>query len=95
MNASEFLEYLRIQRVKVHLVNGQLQAKAPPGVLTDWERAQLARLKPEIIALLSGAATSTAPGPPTTIGQPARVFYPADHLDPIEATLAKGEVTNV
>ena len=58
MNTTEFLSILRERNVRLWVDNGRLKCDAPPGVLDDGLRAQLAARKEELLTLIAGAETA-------------------------------------
>jgi thioesterase domain-containing protein len=71
VNTSAFLAGLRERGVRLSVRNGVLKADAPPGVIDDALRAQLAERKQELMTLISeaeaaaGAPRSLVPLKPT------------------------------
>lgn len=63
MTALKLISTLESRGVKLEAVAGKLNCHGVRGVLTDADRADLTRLKPEILALLS---TTAPPAPAPT-----------------------------
>ena len=57
MTASELLDHVRKQGVRLWVDSGQVRYRAPRDVLTEALRAQLAAHKSEILALLRATSS--------------------------------------
>jgi thioesterase domain-containing protein len=58
MTTAQFLSTLRERGVRLSAENGRLKCDAPPGILDDALRAQLADRKEELLTLIAGAETA-------------------------------------
>ena len=58
MTTADFLSSLRERGVRLSVEDGRLKCDAPPGILDDGLRAQLAARKQELLALIAGAETA-------------------------------------
>ena len=58
MTTADFLSSLRERGVRLSVEDGRLKCDAPPGVLDDGLRAQLAARKQELLALIAEAETT-------------------------------------
>ncbi|MBO1058903.1 MAG: hypothetical protein HEQ27_21315 [Dolichospermum sp. JUN01] len=59
MNTINFLSQLRSLEITISLEGEELKIKAPKGVITPSLKAEIVQRKPEIIAVLQEAKTST------------------------------------
>jgi len=57
MKTTVLLDQFKARGVVIEANGDRLKLTAPTGVLTDDDRAELRRLKPELLLLLSGAAS--------------------------------------
>jgi thioesterase domain-containing protein len=58
MTTAYFLSTLRERGVRLSVEDGRLKCDAPPGILDDGLRAQLAARKEELLALIAGAESA-------------------------------------
>lgn len=74
-NALEFLSFLHARRVALWVVAGALRVDVPRGALTDDDRASMAALVPELVALIQSTpepSRAKCEGPGAGATQPSR-----------------------
>ena len=68
MSAPLLLDELAAQRIELHVEDGRLRFRAPPGALTPAHKERIAAHREELLAILSGRER---PEPETYEGAPA------------------------
>jgi hypothetical protein len=61
MKTTVLLDQFEARGIMIEAAGNRLKLTAPTGVLTDDDRTQLKRLKPELLALLQSGAANDAP----------------------------------
>ncbi len=81
MNAQSLFLDLSARGIVLEIADEKLIFDAPRGVLTETDRAELRRLKPELLLLLQSGAATAPPVAPADDVPPALLEYPDRTFD--------------